>query len=95
MKPSKMKPISNLEGWTSIKLFTNNIRGVVSKMDSLKEVLDFVQPDIVNLSETLFKSKQKINIKNFVSFSQNRPEGKGGGVSLLVTKLVSNPMFQK
>ena len=61
-------------------IFTNNCRGYNSKKQSVQEdVVDALQPDVINLEETLLRNKAKINIKDYVSFSQNRVDGGGGG----------------
>ena len=66
--------------FSSLRVFTNNIRGFTSKQESLnRDVIDQLRPDIINLSETLKKGNAEIKIKNYVSFSMNRPNGEGGG----------------
>ena len=43
---------------SSLRVFTNNIRGFTSKQESLThDVIDKLQPDIINLSETLKKKE--------------------------------------
>ena len=73
------------EGWKSkgtedVCIFNNNRRGFNSKKQSVQEdIVDKLQPDVINLEETLLRNKAKINTKEYVSFSQNRADGAGGG----------------
>ena len=72
----------------SLKIFTNNCRGFNSKKESIeKDVVEKLRPDIINLSETLLGNKAKASNKEYVSFSQNRAEGAGGGG---IVAMVSN-----
>ena len=64
----------------SLCVYTNNIRGFTSKQESLnQDVISKLRPDIINLSETLKKNNADIKIKDYFTFSQNRPNGEGGG----------------
>ena len=72
----------------SLKIFTNNCCGFNSKKESIeKDVGEKLRPDIINLSETLLRNKAKASNKEYVSFSQNRAEGAGGGG---IVTMVSN-----
>ena len=74
----------------SLRIFTNNIRGFTSKQESLTmDVINKLRPDVINLSETLKKGKAEIKIKDYVTFSQNRPNNEGGGgISTLVSTMI-------
>ena len=72
----------------SLKIFTNNCRGFNSKKESIEtDVVEKLRPDVVNLSETLLRNKAKVSNKEYVSFSQNRADGAGGGG---IVTMVSN-----
>ena len=72
-------------GWkdkplVGLKVFTNNCRGYNSKKESIEaDVIKAVCPDVINLSETLYRNKSKINHEKYVSFTQNQADGAGGG----------------
>ena len=71
-----------------MKVFTNNCRGNNSKKESINEhVINVLQPDIINFSETLYRNKARINHKKYVSFTQNQANGAGGGG---IATMVSN-----
>ena len=67
-----------------------NIRGLISKQDSLKRLLIEFQtsPDIVLLCETWLKwdTENKINIPNYKCYHKHRTDRLGGGVSILVNQ---------
>ena len=69
------------EGCVKLKILHSNIRGFISKQESLTEILENVNPDICNLNETNLRGNRKIKLKNYVSFSKNREIKKMGGVS--------------
>ena len=78
----------NQPNMTSLRIFTNNCRGYTCKKESvIKYVIDKLQPDVINFEETLLKNKTRINLENYFSFCQNRPEGAGGGG---IATMVSN-----
>ena len=59
----------------------SNIRGFLSKQESLADILEQVNPDICNLNETGLRGNRKIKIKKYVSFNKNREVRQMGGVS--------------
>ena len=61
-------------------IYSNNCRGFNSKQESFQEnVVEALRPDVINLEETLLRNKAQIKIKDYISFSLNRPDGAGGG----------------
>ena len=82
----------NQPGIASIRIFTNNCRGYTSKQESVvKYVIKKLQPDVINIEEPLLKNTSRIIIEKYLSFCQNRPEGKrGGGVATLVASSVKS-----
>ena len=61
-----------------MKIYYNNIRGVKSKINSLKEIIDDQNPHIISLSETLLGKEENIEIKNYKFMYNSKKEGKGG-----------------
>ena len=62
-----------------ISLYFVNINGYQSKKESLLQILEVVQPDIVALVETkLPKNKGYDDWKKYVCFKRNSSQGKGG-----------------
>ena len=59
----------------------SNIRGLKSKMASLKSHINNIKPNIVTLNEHGMTGKSKINIDNYLTFSKNRKDKIMGGVS--------------
>ena len=62
-----------------------NIRGLDSKIVSLKSVLSVVSPDIVTLNETHYIDKKRINIEGYLAYQRNRKARAGGGIATLVS----------
>ena len=62
-----------------LRILFNNIRGLASKQDSLEEILDNRDCDIVCVSETNVHGTKKIKLKNYVSFTKNNPNKKSMG----------------
>ena len=66
----------------SLRIFTNNIRGFTSKQESVEEdIVKKLRPDVINLSETLKRNNSKIKINDYITFSKNRSDEGGGGIS--------------
>ena len=61
-----------------MKIYYNNIRGVKSKINSLKEIIDDQKPHIISISETLLGKEDCIDIKNYKFMYNSKKEGKGG-----------------
>ena len=63
-----------------------------SKKESIeKYICEQLKPDGINLEETMLRHKAEFNIRWYFSFSQNRPDGAGGGG---IATLVSNALKQ-
>ena len=76
-----------------------NIRGLSSKVNDLKHLIDHVQlngqPDILLLCETwLTKQSPSVNIPGYSLYRKDRNNKKGGGVAVLVSDhLSSRPRY--
>ena len=57
-----------------------NINGYKSKMESVKQLLEELDIDIVMLAETKVYSATSIDIKGFQAFPVTRSRNKGGGL---------------
>ena len=49
-----------------------NCRGIKGKKDSLKEIVESINPDIIVLNETMYKKNEKTNLKTYKSYINNR-----------------------
>ena len=67
-----------------------NCRGIKGKTDSLKEIVENINPDIIILNETMYKHNQESDIKTYKSYTNNREEKSGGGIEILVRKNIEN-----
>ena len=70
-------------------LLHKNIRGLRSKRDSMKTVIDAVIPDMILLNEHGITKKNKVNIDGYITFSKNRMDKIMGGVSISTKKAES------
>ena len=68
----------------SLVIVHSNLRGFTSKKESVKNVADLANADIVTLNETGLRNRNKVNIPGYISFSRNRKEKSMGGVSTSV-----------
>ena len=57
---------------SDFKLLHKNIRGLRSKRDSLKTVIDVVIPDMILLNEHGVTKKNKVNIDGYITYSKTR-----------------------
>ena len=60
-----------------------NIRGVKSKVDSLQEIIDSLNPVMICLTETHLGEDEQIGIKGYKVFDNNR-NGDGGGILIAI-----------
>ena len=77
---SKSKKCANLI------ILHSNIRGLKSKRESLKNVLDLVNADMVLLNEHGVTGNNKVNIDGYITYSKNRKNRNMGGVSISTVK---------
>ena len=66
-------------------VYYNNIRGINSKITSLKDIVDEINPHIICLNETHLDQNENIEIDNYEFVNNNNKKGKGG-VSIGVRK---------
>jgi peptidoglycan hydrolase CwlO-like protein len=60
--------------------FYSNARGLKSKINSLKDVVEELQPQIMLITETNLKAKESIKINNYKCIEKHRINRDGGGV---------------
>ena len=58
-----------------------NIRGIKSKLESLKEIIDQKQPDIVGMVETHLQEDEEIQLEGYHILMKDK-NGEGGGLLL-------------
>ena len=86
--------LKNSDLCKTFKIFHNNIRGVDSKVESLKRICSVIEPDVVTLNETLHKSKRKVSIEGYATYGKNRKNTVGGGIATLISKSHSNSVLK-
>ena len=72
----------------------SNIRGLKSKTESLMANIGLIKPNIVLLNEHGITGKNKIDIKNYTTFTRNRDNKQLGGVSISVDNELKNSTFR-
>lgn len=67
-----------------------NIRGIKSKLISLKEIIEVKKPTIANIQETHLGENEIINLSGYTILYNNKKEGKGG-----TAIAIKNEVFNK
>ena len=70
-------------------MWLHNIRGIKSKIDSLKDKIDEVGPDVVCITETHLIDDDKIELEGYKIFRNNR-DNFGGGILVAVRTKLKN-----
>ena len=74
----------------NVLIVLNNCRGYRSKSASIREMIHALNPDCLLLQETFLKDRERIRIKNFLSYHRNREgAGGGGGIATLISDRIS------
>ena len=79
LRLKKSKLLNNV--WT---VYQNNIRGFDSKCESFKAIIKNVDPSVVILNETHYKSNRQLVLPGFKCYTMNRVCKDGGGVASCV-----------
>ena len=67
-----------------MSVYFNNVRGIKSKMESLKEIIEELQPDVLGIVETHLDKEEKLEeIEGYITIREER-EKKGGGVLMAI-----------
>ena len=67
-----------------------NCRGLKRKQESLKEIVENIDPDIIILNETMYSNNEKTTLKAYKSYINNREEKSGGGIEILIRTNIEN-----
>ena len=67
-----------------------NCRGIKGKKASLKEIVEEINPDIIVLNETMYKSNEETKLKAYTAYTNNREGRNGCGIEILVRNSVKN-----
>ena len=67
-----------------------NCRGIKGKKESLKEIVEDLDPDIIVLNETMYRSNEETKLKAYTSYTNNREGRSGGGIEIMVRNSVQN-----
>ena len=73
----------------NIRIYYINIRGIKSKIQTLKSIIKEEKPDIVGIVETMLDEKENINIEGYKIIRNDR-NGEGGGVLIAVKEKLWN-----
>lgn len=79
--------------YKSFVVYFVNIRGMRSKLESLEEITETVQPTIICLVETHLRTEEKVQIPGYKVYSNNR-NGEGGGILVAVKDTLSNVVIE-
>ena len=83
-KKRRAKPIKNKV--KKFKMLYSNMRGLLSKKESLEEIIEEVKPTLICLTETHLKEEEEFNLKSYKIFRNDRIGKDGGGVLFAVDK---------
>ena len=61
-----------------------NVRGIKGKIESLKDIAEDLNPEIILLTETHLKQNAGVRMTGYTFFGRPRTEGSGGGVGVMV-----------
>ena len=85
-KKTKRKKGSK-ELYKNFSIYYSNIRGIKSKIKSLKQIIEEKQPTVICIAETHLKESDQIMFKGYSKpFRNDRSAGKGGGGVLIAVK---------
>ena len=73
-----------------LKITYANARGVKTKINSLKNVVNSTECDIFAITETNLKPNENIRLQGYKWISKPREDKEGGGVRILLKETLSN-----
>ena len=65
------KKVCRRKDKVDIKIIHSNIDGYTSKKESINEIAEQEQPDVMTLNDTNLKGKLKVKVPNFFSYNKN------------------------
>lgn len=78
----------------NIKIAFCNAQSVNNEKHKLEHFLNKHNIDIILLQETFSKPQVKFNTPNYLTYRQDRLQGKGGGTSILINKKIKHQEIQ-
>ena len=75
------------------KVYYNNIRGIKSKIKSIKEIIENDQPTLIGIVETHLNREDEIEIKEYEVVRNDRNEN-GGGILIAYRKELKNIIME-
>lgn len=79
--------------YKSFIIYYVNIRGIKSKIESLEEIIETVQPTVVCLVETHLNTEEKVQIPGYKVYCNNRTRD-GGGILVAVKESLSSVIVE-
>ena len=73
-----------------LKVLHMNCDGYISKKESIENIVNEKQADVLLLNETALKGNRKVRMKNYFSYSKNRVKAKGGVATVVANYLKAN-----
>ena len=74
-----------------LKLIQTNMDGYTSKKESLCEIVNSENPDVITINDTALKGNLKVKIPEYFCFAKNREKNKGGVATVVAEYLKPNP----
>ena len=78
----------------SCKFYYLNIRGLKSKIESLKEIIIEEKPEVIGLVETMLDGKDKVVMEGYTIYRNDR-SGDGGGVLIAIKDVLKGIMVEE
>ena len=79
----------NRNTFKKFTLMNLNIRGIKSKLISLKEIIEETKPTILNIQETHLGENEVIDLEGYKIIYNNKKEGKGGTAIAIQNNIIS------
>ena len=77
----------NLKDKVDVRILQTNCDGFTSKKESVEDIINARETDILLLSDTALKGKRKVKMKNYFSFAKNRIKARGGVATVVANHL--------
>ena len=76
------------------KFYYLNIRGLKSKIDSLKEIIIEEKPEVIGLVETMLDGKDKVVMEGYTIYINDR-NGDRGGVLIAIKDVLKGILVEE
>ena len=74
-------------GNVDINILQTNCDGYISKKESIEDIVNDRETDVLLLNDTALKGKRKVKMKDYFSFCKNRIKAKGGVAAVIANYL--------